>query len=515
MPPLPLLRQRSPNFGAFLLILLCSLFVGGWYSSPPRQTDQAPNHTLRIESGGFHTIQMEVDGVPVFRGVLVPHEVREWRGQTLTLTIESHATASNTSASNTSASNRSGADRRPTTPTTVTFDGLLQGTLQPTDGRTILQWPRAQQSPLPTTERAPSLYTVQPDDTLFLIAQAFGTDVDALLTANQISDVNLIYAGTTLIIPGGDGSMPVRPIAGQLLALDGAPPPIAIPRGSVTERLTLAAQQQPTDAPFHQQTWLTYYGRPAVPVMGILGEYEIDELVPLLRAEAAAYDEANGDELAVLPAFHLVYGMATKAPNPDGSHLIFLEDATVERYIERANAEGFAVILDIQIGALSPAEALAQGLPWLDYANVHLALDPEFAMAHAGQLWPGDPIGYVTAAEINAAQALMQQYLAEHDLPGQRVLLVHQFLDTMIENKAELVWTHDRLALTISADGWGGPWGKISKYNLFMDPQTRFTAFKLFYRWDEPLMTPREALGVDGFGEQGYIEVTPNLIMYQ
>ncbi|MCB1719635.1 MAG: hypothetical protein KDK05_31245, partial [Candidatus Competibacteraceae bacterium] len=87
--------------------------------------------------------------------------------------------------------------------------------------------------------------------------------------------------------------------------------------------------------------------------------------------------------------------------------------------------------------------------------------------------------------------------------------------DTMIEDKTDLDWSYPNIVLTLSADGWGGPWGKISKYNSFMDEQTRFTAFKLFYRWDEPLMTPKEALGIDGYGEGAFIEVTPNLVIYQ
>ena len=240
------------------------------------------------------------------------------------------------------------------------------------------------------------------------------------------------------------------------------------------------------------------------------GSGDLSTKIAIIRAHLA-----NGDDLAVRPALHLVYGMATKAPNDDNSHLIFLEDAKVEEYITRAQEEEFAVILDIQIGALTPATALSYGLPWLAYDNVHLALDPEFAMAHAGQRWPGDPIGYVTAAQINEAQALMQEYIEENDVAGQRVLLVHQFLDTMIEDKADLDWSYPDIVLTLSADGWGGPWGKISKYNSFTDEQTRFTAFKLFYRWDEPLMTPREALGVDGYGEGAFIEVTPNLVIYQ
>lgn len=361
----------------------------------------------------------------------------------------------------------------------------------------------------------PQLYRVQAGDTLFEIAERFGTDVDTLLAANQLSSVDLIYAGSLLSIPGSDGTLPLQPIVAQLIPMGNGMPLALAPRGTVTERLTMAAQAATRNSPFYRTTWLTYYGRPAVPVMGILGEHELDQLTELLNAEAAAYDSANGDRLTVLPVYHLVYGMATKAPNTDGSYLAFLEDEIVEAYIQRAEEENFAVILDIQIGALTPTEALTYGFPWLQYPNVHLALDPEFAMAHAGQSWPGDPIGFVTAAQVNEAQAVMDQYMAKNEIAGQRVLLVHQFLDTMIENKADLDWTYERLALTLSADGWGGPWGKISKYNLFMDSQTRFTAFKLFYRWDEPLMTPREALGIDGYGEEGYIEVTPNMVIYQ
>ena len=65
------------------------------------------------------------------------------------------------------------------------------------------------------------------------------------------------------------------------------------------------------------------------------------------------------------------------------------------------------------------------------------------------------------------------------------------------------------------ADGWGDPWGKISKYNLFVQRDTKFGAFKLFYKWDEPLLTERQAMGVDPYGPNVYIDVTPNLIIYQ
>lgn len=51
-------------------------------------------------------------------------------------------------------------------------------------------------------------YTVQPGDTLSAIAAKYGTDYQTLANMNGIANPNLIYAGTTLIVPGGGGSAP-------------------------------------------------------------------------------------------------------------------------------------------------------------------------------------------------------------------------------------------------------------------------------------------------------------------
>lgn len=488
--------NRSPRWLDRPHLLLSWLYLVGVFvasgavitrfaAQPLAAQTLVPVHTLRLEPGGLSMVQIEVDGEVIFVGALNAGETRTWQGSRLVLTFESSA------------------------PATVTLDDQLQETLEPTGQPLTFHWPA-----LFVPQRAPTYYTVQPNDTLFLIAQRFGTDVETLLRANQLRNGDLIYVGTALIIPGSDGSLPASsqqpaPINASASITNPAP------RLSVNARLTPATRQASPISPYYKTTWLTYYGRPAVPVMGILGEYELDELTTRFKQEIQAYDQANGDELGVMGAFHLVYGMATKAPGEDGSHLAFVADEIVRAYITRAQEEGFAVILDIQIGALSPTDALASGFRWLAYPNVHLALDPEFAMAHTGQSWPGDPIGFVTAQQINEAQGAMQQYMRTHGLFGPRILLLHQFLDTMIVEKERLDWDYPGIVLTISADGWGGPWGKISKYNAFIDAGTRFSAFKLFYRWDEPLLTPREALGIDGYGEGGYIEVTPNLIIYQ
>ena len=291
---------------------------------------------------------------------------------------------------------------------------------------------------------------------------------------------------------------------------------VIVPRGTITERMSVIAQQAEESSPFHDTTWLTYYGRPGIPIMGILGEYETADLIEVLEEQARAYESANGRSLSVTPALHLVYGMATKETGDDGSHLAYLEDEVVMNYITMAVESDMEVILDVQIGALSPTESISPALPYLEYENVHLAIDPEFAMVHLGQYWPGDPIGYVTGEQVNEVQSTIQRYMRKNRIKGKRVLLVHQFQSNMIMQPEEIDSEFDQIAVTISVDGWGGPWAKISKYNSFITSESPYAAFKLFYGWDEPILTPEQALGEEYMPDtELVIDVTPNMVIYQ
>jgi LysM repeat protein len=372
-----------------------------------------------------------------------------------------------------------------------------------------------------TATSTPTYYVVLPGDTLFVIAKDFGTTMEAILAANGLSNPDILNVGQVLLISAADGELPdplLMPVVIHDVTTGGTLTQTMIaPRATITERMTSLAQQAPLTSPFHNTTWLTYYGRPNIDVMGILGEYSIEDLVPRLRDEAAAYEHANGDSLMVKPAFHLVYGMATAASGDDDSHLAYMSETEVISYITAADAEGWGVILDVQIGALSPTLAISPALAYLQYPNVHLAIDPEFAMAHKNQVVPGNPIGFVTAEQVNDVQALINAYLEDKRLPSPRILLVHQFQSDMIVEPEKLDTTsYPHVALTLSVDGWGGPWGKISKYNSLVTKDSPYTAFKLFYRWDEPLLLPDEALGNLPYrGSDFAIDVTPNLIIYQ
>ena len=56
--------------------------------------------------------------------------------------------------------------------------------------------------PVARAPAAPLVYTVRPGDTLYVIAGLFSTTVQAVAAANAIANVNLIYVGQQLVIPG-------------------------------------------------------------------------------------------------------------------------------------------------------------------------------------------------------------------------------------------------------------------------------------------------------------------------
>ncbi|MGB0387758.1 MAG: RodZ domain-containing protein [Ardenticatenaceae bacterium] len=478
------MKQTLPFLATVLLVMAFSM-----PSSRIVAQDNQATHSIRVDVFEPSSIEVVVDGLELYNGILEGDLWRVWTGEDIYLKI----------------GNGSGVQ--------VTYNGLSLGVLGGSGEEVSRHWaPQDELSvhslPIPFVQEfgPPSYHIVEEGETLYGIARRFNVPLHVLTAANNMSDSTLIVTGQQLIIPGSDGSLPEDPFA-----------PInsdAETRGSVVERMTMTARLAASNSPYHKKTWVTFYGRPQVPVMGILGEYTIDDLIPLMSKQANAYDEANGAELGVTPAFHLVYGMATREPGEEKNYLSYLEHEVVMKYIERAQQEGFGVILDIQVGALEPLEAMRRAFFYLQYDNVQLALDPEFAMTHPNQKIPGTPIGFVTAEQANQIQSAMREYMKEEQIRGRRMLIIHQYLDTMIVNKEDFARVY-KVDLTISAAGWGTPWGKISKYNSFINHNTKFAGFKLFYRWDDPLLTERQVLGIERHLDSDYIQITPNLIIYQ
>jgi hypothetical protein len=223
----------------------------------------------------------------------------------------------------------------------------------------------------------------------------------------------------------------------------------------------------------------------------------------MLTALAEEYRVAGGRD--IIKAFHIIYGTVW----PEGE-IGIIRESVLREYIEFALENDMLVIIDHQIGRYNPVDSLKQMLPWLRYPNVHLALDPEWRTTR-----PMQEIGTVSAAEINQAQRVMEDYIIENNIPGERLLVIHQFNYVMISNREQIVSDFQRVRLVHCADGFGSP--SIKRQSYAYNAQATnipIKGFKLFYRnaampaagYDNPLMSPTEVYALNP---------RPYLIMYQ
>jgi hypothetical protein len=247
---------------------------------------------------------------------------------------------------------------------------------------------------------------------------------------------------------------------------------------------------------------VSYYGNPLSATMGVLGELTPEKLFPRLRAQADAYAAADRSR-PVTPALELVAVVAQADAGSDGLYRLRMDSELIDRVVAWADQNQFLVILDVQIGRGNVDAEVQWLLPYLKRPNVHLALDPEFAMP-PGQV-PGKRIGTMDAAAINSASRTLANLVEAEQLPP-KMLLVHRFTDDMVTN-IKAIKTDPRVQVVMIMDGFGGPSIKTRQFNaLIADERVEYTGFKLFYRHDEPLMTPEQVLLLDP---------APDFIIYQ
>ncbi len=245
------------------------------------------------------------------------------------------------------------------------------------------------------------------------------------------------------------------------------------------------------------------YGKPKAYTMGILGQYSLEKIEPIMNEFVKVYDEVNGQR-GIIPAFYIIYGTCW----PKGE-IGLLSESVTEQYIAFAQSRGWYVFLDHQIGRYSVKEAMERILPFLKYPNVHLALDPEWRTTK-----PMKEIGSVTAEEINQAQEIMQQYMIDHGIDGRRMLVIHQFNARMIRHRPRVKSTYERVQLIHCSDGFGSPKLKKDTYRYNAAAKNMpLKSFKLFLKptvagagYDRPIMKPEEVFKLNP---------RPYIIMYQ
>lgn len=241
---------------------------------------------------------------------------------------------------------------------------------------------------------------------------------------------------------------------------------------------------------------VAYYGNFSAKSMGVLGEYPEDVMLGMLKKEVTAWADAD-PATPPIPAIDYIAITAQGGPGEDGLYRLRMPSQQIDRAVEVAGKIDGIVILEVQAGKADLMGEIKMLEPYLSMPQVHLAIDPEFAMRASGAP-PGTRVGTVDASQVNAAAEYLAGLVREKRLPP-KVLIVHRYTGAMV-TRASKIAPLPEVQILMDMDGWGPPEKKFSTYNAWIAPEpVQFTGFKLFYKNDvknpgTKLLTPAEVL---------------------
>lgn len=287
----------------------------------------------------------------------------------------------------------------------------------------------------------------------------------------------LVIGVVTFVVTSGGSGKPDeldKIVASKQKAKAKPKPPPELPRGG--RRL------------FPQHRVVAYYGAPQNVELGALGIGTPAQAGKKLLAQMRPYRRGGR---TLLPAMELIAVVAAGSAQQDGSYNTKQSFATVRKYLAAARRIKALLILDIQPGHADFLPLVKHYGRFVREPDVAVALDPEW---HTPGAVPGTVIGSTDAATVNAVSRYLRKVVRRYRLPD-KMLLVHQFTDSMIANKQQLVPQHG-VPLVLNVDGFGGQEVKIAKYHDFTNPRVRHVhaGFKLFYKEDTNTMTPAQVL---------------------
>ena len=245
---------------------------------------------------------------------------------------------------------------------------------------------------------------------------------------------------------------------------------------------------------------VAYYGSGEFPGLGVLGKTPPDQAAQAIQKQAGGYAFAGRK---VLPAMELITTVALDHPGPNGTYSSPGNPDIVQKYLDVARKNKMYLILDFQPGQGEFLPQVQRFEKFLTQPDVGVALDAEWRMKK-GQI-PGKTYGSATAAEINGVTAYVQGLVQQNNLP-EKLVLIHQFRLDMLPDRQNIV-ARPGLATVFHADGFGPQSEKKKVYAaLALPPPPFHIGFKLFYKDDPDLMTPKQAME---------LQPAPDLITYQ
>ncbi len=225
---------------------------------------------------------------------------------------------------------------------------------------------------------------------------------------------------------------------------------------------------------------IAFYGNLYSKRMGILGELPKDQMLKKLQGEVANWQRADSTTQAI-PALHYIAITAQSKPGKNNKYRLRMPFKQIDTVISWAKSINAIVFLDIQIGQSTVKEEVSTLTEYLKLPNVHLGIDPEFAMK-SGEI-PGSKIGTLSATQINDAIDILSAIVKENNLPP-KVLVIHRFTQGMVTDYKNIKTTPE-VQVVINMDGFGHQSLKRASYHLaiYLEP-VQFIGFKLFYKND-------------------------------
>ena len=320
-----------------------------------------------------------------------------------------------------------------------------------------------------------------------------GRDADASTTRTPATDTGESAApadARPAPLPASGGEVPRRSRRDSVALASMTKP------DSVLDRLWPVKMPRPlAGAVLPAKRIVAFYGNPLSKKMGVLGEYPKEQMLAMLDKEVARWRKAEPSQPAV-PALHLIVTVAQGAPGKAGLYRLWMRDSLVNEIHSWARSRKALFFMDVQVGKSTVQAELPRLRPFLEQPDVHLGIDPEFAMATSG-VPPGRKIGTLDAKDINWAVDFLDEIARSKNLPP-KILVVHRFTRGMVTNATKIRYT-PHVQVVMHMDGWGPPWLKFDSYHDYVKAEpVQFTGFKLFFHNDtkkgDPLLTPAEVL---------------------
>ena len=271
---------------------------------------------------------------------------------------------------------------------------------------------------------------------------------------------------------------------------------------SSSTNVTVAGERWPATVPYPHggailpfERIVAYYGNFYSTRMGILGEFESEEVLARLASTSAAWEAADPDT-PVRPAIHHIAMVAQGDAGTDGMWRNVMPDEHIEKAYQMAQSIDGILFIDLQVGLSTLPRELPKFRSFLERPEVHVGIDPEFSMK--GGNAPGTVIGTFDAADINYVIEYMSEIVREKQLPP-KVLVVHRFTQNMVTNYQDIEPTPE-VQVVMHMDGWGPVELKKGTYRHYIEPEpVQFTGLKIFYKNDlKPpstgLFSPAEAI---------------------